>query len=85
MGLTVMVTPHPATCWTSFCRSRRTPTLALDQPPLAPWVQDQALVQVQDQAPVAMAVVPQLAELLAAEQVSGGAWRLHKSITTEQT
>lgn len=71
MELTAMVTPHPATCWTSCCRSRRTPTPALDQPPLAPWAQDQALDQVQDLAQdQARAVVHQLVELLAAEQVS---------------
>lgn len=81
MGLTVTVTPHPATCWKSFCRSRKTPTLALDQPPLAPWDQDQALDQVQDRALAATAVVPQLVEFLEAEQVSGGIWSLDKIIS----
>lgn len=30
-------TRRPATCWTSCCRSRRTPTPAPGQPRLAPW------------------------------------------------
>ena len=70
MGFTVMVTPHPAICWTSFCRNRRIPTRALDQPLLAPWD------QVQDPAQAAMAVVPQLVELPEAEQVTGIILRL---------
>lgn len=71
MGLTAMVTPHPATCWTSCCRSRRTPTPAPDQPPLAPWAQDRAPDQAPDRAQdQAQGVVHQLVELLAAEQVS---------------
>lgn len=68
MGLKVTVTPHPATCWTSCCRSRRTPTPGQDQPPLAPWAQGQALDQAQDWDQAATAVVHQLVERLAAEQ-----------------
>lgn len=59
---TVTVTPPPATCWISFCRSRRTRTLALDQPPQAQWVQDQVLA--------VTAVGLQLVEPQEAEQVS---------------
>lgn len=69
MGLRVTETPHPATCWTSCYRSRRTPTLGPDQPPLAPWAQGQAPDQAQDWAQAATAVV-HLVERLAAEQVS---------------
>lgn len=74
-----MVTPRLATCWTSYCRSRRTPILALDLQLLAPWAQDraqdQALDQDQDQDR-GQAVVHQLVELLVVEQVSGETPRL---------
>ena len=59
-----MATPHPAICWTSFYKSRKTPTL----PPRAQWVQGLDRVQGQDQGQVP-AVVHQQAELQAAEQV----------------
>lgn len=73
MALTVMVTPHPATCWTSCCRNRRTRTLAPDQPLQARWDLDQGQVQALDLAQdQAQAVVHQLVELRAAEQVSRG-------------
>lgn len=68
MGLTVMVTPRPATYWTSYCR--RTPTPAPDQPPQAQWAQDPPLDRAQDPAQAVTAVVPQLVEPQAAEQVS---------------
>lgn len=71
MELTAMATPRPVTCWTSCCRSRKTPTLALGRPPRAPWAQGQALDQGRDRARAATAAAPQPVELLVAEQVSG--------------
>lgn len=78
MVLTVMGTPHPATCWTSSCRNKRTPTLARDQPLPAPWVQGRALDRAQGQVQAATAVAPQLVELQEAEQVSREPSRLDK-------
>lgn len=62
----VMGTLHRVICWTSFCKSRKTPTL----PHLAQWVQGQGLDQdqVRDQGQV-QAVVHQQVELQVAEQV----------------
>ncbi len=83
MGLTAMVTPHPATCWTSCCRNRRTPTPAPDQLPLAPWAQDRAQDRDQDRdQDRAQGVAHQLVELLAAEQVSRGTLMFNKSDCT---
>lgn len=77
-GLTVTVTPHPATCWTSCCRSRRTLTQAQDLPPQAPWARDRALVQALDLAQDRdQAVECQQVELLAAEQVSSVLLNMH--------
>lgn len=78
MPLTVItVTPRPATCLTSCFKNRRIPIPAPDQPPLAPWAQDLAL----DPARAVTAVVPQLAEPRAAEQVSRGTYRLDESVS----
>lgn len=70
-----MGTPHPAICWTSFYKSRKTPTL----PPLAQWVQgqDPDRVQGRDQVP---AVVHQQAELQVAEQVRTSTIKPYKLI-----
>lgn len=61
-----MATPHPAICWTSSYKSRKTPTL----PHLAQWGLGQGPDRAQgpDQDPVP-AVVHQQAELRIAEQV----------------
>lgn len=61
-----MATPHPAICWTSSYKSRKTPTL----PPPAQWglAQGPDRVQGRDQDPVP-AVVHQPAELRIAEEV----------------
>lgn len=67
----MMATPHRVICWTFFCKNRKTPTLALDLPPLAPWVQGQGLDQVRDQdQDQVQAVEHQQVELQVAEQVS---------------
>lgn len=63
-----MVTHHPVTCWTSCCRSRRTHTLGLDQPPLALWALGQDRDRDRDQDVTAVGL--QRVEPLAAEQVS---------------
>lgn len=65
----MMATPHRVICWTFFCKNRKTPTLALDLPPLAPWVQGLDQVRDRDQDWV-QAVEHQQVELQVAEQVS---------------
>lgn len=68
---TVMATPHLVICWTSFCKSRKTPTLAPDLPPLALWVLAQGLDRVQDRdQDQVQAVEHQQVELQVAEEVS---------------
>lgn len=72
------VTPRPATCWTSCCRSRRILTQAQDLPPQAPWAQDRARVQVLDRAQDRdQAVECRRVELLAAERVSTVLLNMH--------
>lgn len=72
------VTPRPATCWTSCCRSRRTLTQAQDLPPQAPRARDRARVQVLDLGQDRdQAVERQRVELLAAEQVSTVLLNMH--------
>lgn len=63
-------TPPRVICWTFFSKSRKTPTLALDLPPLAPWGRGQGpdLDRDRDQDQV-QAVEHQQVELQVAEQV----------------
>lgn len=79
MVRTAMATPHPAICWTSFYKSRKTPTL----PPLAQWVQgrgpDRVLGRDQDRV---RAVVHQQAELQVAEQVRTSTIKPYKTVYT---
>lgn len=64
-------TPHPVICWTFSCKNRKTPTLALDLPPLAPWGQGPGLDPVRDRdQDQARAVEHRQVELQVAEQVS---------------
>lgn len=66
----MMATPHLVICWTSFCKSRKTLTLAPDLPPLALWVLAHGLDRVQDRdQDQVQAVEHQQVELQVAEQV----------------
>lgn len=63
-----MATPPPVICWTFFSKNRKTPTLALDLPPLAPWVQGLDRVRDRDLDQV-QAAEHQQVELQVAERV----------------